>query len=65
METVREMGPDRLGAQKQILERAGKAIGDQPRMRKAEAEVTQADDRAAGAALFDRVVRRRIEERSD
>lgn len=45
------------GSQNQILAKAVSAIGDQPRMRDAEQQVTEDEDRAAGEALFDRLVR--------
>jgi hypothetical protein len=46
-----------VGSQKRILDRAVQAIGDQTRMRPAEAQVSAEDDRAAGRALFGRLIR--------
>jgi hypothetical protein len=46
----------RVGAHERILARAVETIGDAPRIRQAERDVKPEDDRAAGEALFDRLV---------
>lgn len=47
----------RVGAQKRIVDRAVAAMGDQTRMRQAESEISDEDDRSAGQALFGLFVR--------
>jgi hypothetical protein len=47
----------RVGAQQRIVDRAVAAMGDRTRVREVESEISSEDDRHAGQALFQRLVR--------
>ena len=47
----------RVGAQQRIVDQAVASMGDKTRIRKVESDISSEDDRRAGQALFQRLVR--------
>ena len=56
-ELYAKISEKRIGAQQQIVNRAVASMGDKTRIREVESEISSEDDRSAGQALFQRLVR--------
>jgi hypothetical protein len=56
-ELYAKVSEKRIGAQQQIVNRAVASMGDKTRIRQVESEISREDDRSAGQALFQRLVR--------